>query len=120
MHHVSDAVSLNMHKERTNVPAKKTTRSTSTARRSTTPTAAAKPPRARRAKPVRSAATPAVALETTAVRQPAPKASTPRPVTREDIAVRAYFLALENAGKGGSLDYWLRAERELLQGASRD
>jgi hypothetical protein len=38
-------------------------------------------------------------------------------VRPEDIQVRAYFLALENGGKGGSLDFWLRAERELLQGA---
>jgi hypothetical protein len=51
--------------------------------------------------------------------EPAPAATTTlRTVTREDIQVRAYFLALENAGRGGSLDYWLAAERELLQAAS--
>jgi hypothetical protein len=44
-----------------------------------------------------------------------------RPVSREDIQVRAYFLALEHGGKGGSLDYWLLAEQELTQsGASGD
>jgi hypothetical protein len=33
--------------------------------------------------------------------------------TPEEIAVRAYFLHLEDA-KAGELDNWLRAERELL------
>ena len=37
-----------------------------------------------------------------------------RRVTPEDIQVRAYFLAMEHGGNGGSLDFWLRAERELL------
>jgi hypothetical protein len=54
---------------------------------------------------------PVVAVET----EPAPEAATvsARTVTDEDIRVRAYFLALESKGRGGSLDYWLRAEREL-------
>ena len=43
-----------------------------------------------------------------------------RQVTTEDIQVRAYFLAMENGGNGGSLDFWLRAERELLTGAGAD
>ena len=43
-----------------------------------------------------------------------------RRVTPEDIQVRAYFLAMENGGNGGSLDFWLRAERELLTGAGAD
>jgi hypothetical protein len=34
-------------------------------------------------------------------------------VTHEEIRVRAYFLALEHGGRGGNLDFWLRAEREL-------
>lgn len=38
------------------------------------------------------------------------KTATPTP---EHIAVRAYFLHLED-GAGGELDNWLRAERELL------
>ena len=33
--------------------------------------------------------------------------------TPEQIAVRAYFLHLED-GTAGELDNWLRAERELL------
>ena len=41
-----------------------------------------------------------------------------RRVTAEDIRVRAYFLALEHGGRGGSLDFWLLAERELLANAS--
>lgn len=32
--------------------------------------------------------------------------------THEEIATRAYFIALEDRG-GGDLDHWLRAEREL-------
>ena len=40
-----------------------------------------------------------------------------RRVTAEDIRVRAYFLALEHGGRGGSLDFWLLAERELLANA---
>ena len=32
--------------------------------------------------------------------------------THEQIAIRAYYLHLE-AGGGGELDHWLRAEREL-------
>ena len=39
-------------------------------------------------------------------------------MTAEDIRVRAYFLALEHGGRGGSLDFWLLAERELLANAS--
>ncbi len=50
------------------------------------------------------------------VAAPAPE----RRVTAEDIRVRAYFLAMENGGNGGSLDFWLRAERELLTGAGAD
>ena len=34
-------------------------------------------------------------------------------VTHEDVRVRAYYLALEHGGKGGNLDFWLLAEREL-------
>ncbi len=34
-------------------------------------------------------------------------------VTQDDIRVRAYYLALEHGGKGGNLDFWLLAEREL-------
>ena len=42
-------------------------------------------------------------------------------VTDENIRVRAYFLALEHGGRGGSVDFWLQAEQELLRaGASRD
>lgn len=48
---------------------------------------------------------------------PAHSATRARPVTDDDIRVRAYFLALESQGRGGSLDYWLRAERELRAGA---
>jgi len=106
------------------VPAKKTTRTTAPAPRSTT-RRAARPaaPRAERAKrtpPAAPAAAPEVALDAAAVAPAAPPAATAprRAVTREDIQVRAYFLALENAGQGGSLDYWLAAERELLQSAS--
>lgn len=43
-----------------------------------------------------------------------------RVVTHDDIRVRAYFLALEHRGRGGSLDYWLQAERELLAGVTGD
>lgn len=48
--------------------------------------------------------------------------STPaQQVTDEHIRVRAYFLALESKGRGGSLDYWLLAERELrANGAAAD
>lgn len=104
------------------MPAKKTTRPTAAAPRSATPSAtrpaAATAPRVRRAK----AAAPAAADSTskTPAATPTPVAAPQRAVTREDIQVRAYFLALENAGQGGSLDYWLAAERELLQGASTD
>ena len=49
------------------------------------------------------------------VAAPAPAPS--RRVTAEDIRVRAYFLALEHGGRGGSLDFWLLAERELLANA---
>jgi hypothetical protein len=54
---------------------------------------------------------------------PEKKTSTRKPTVRrkkkaavatpEDVAVRAYFLHLEDA-TAGELDNWLRAERELL------
>lgn len=72
-----------------------------------TPVAARPKPAARRAKAT-------VAVDSVA--QPA--ATQARPVTDEDIRVRAYFLALESQGRGPSLDYWLRAERELRGGAA--
>ncbi|MGE0360582.1 MAG: DUF2934 domain-containing protein [Vicinamibacterales bacterium] len=112
------------------MPAKKTARSAAAPRspRATARPAAAKTPRAKRVTPAAPARVPAIAAptanETVSPKAPAaasPSATLQRPVTREDIQVRAYFLALENAGQGGSLDYWLAAERELLQGAaSRD
>ena len=43
-----------------------------------------------------------------------------RVVTDDDIRVRAYFLALEQRGRGGSLDFWLQAERELRAAVARD
>lgn len=62
-------------------------------------------------RPTPKARTPRVAAATEPVSKAAPAAA--RQVTAEDIRVRAYFLALESQGRGGSLDYWLRAEREL-------
>jgi hypothetical protein len=37
----------------------------------------------------------------------------PRPVTDDEIRVRAYFLSLEHGGRGRDVDFWLAAEREL-------
>ncbi len=80
------------------------------------PTKVATPTKA--AKSAKTAAPAKVALRTKA----APPVVTPvaaapeRPrvtVTHEDIRVRAYYLALEHGGKGGNLDFWLLAEREL-------
>ena len=75
-------------------------------------------PRVEAAKSAKAAAPAKVARPTKA----APPVVTPvaaapeRPrvtVTHEDIRVRAYYLALEHGGKGGNLDFWLLAEREL-------
>lgn len=59
---------------------------------------------------------PAVTVATEAKTEIAPVPA--RQVTDEDIRVRAYFLALESQGRGGSVDYWLRAERELRANAA--
>ncbi|MEQ1869487.1 MAG: DUF2934 domain-containing protein [Vicinamibacterales bacterium] len=39
--------------------------------------------------------------------------------TAEDIRVRAYYLSLERNGGGDPLADWLRAERDLAEGASK-
>ena len=39
-------------------------------------------------------------------------------VTSEDIRIGAHFLSLEHGGKGGNLDFWLLAERELRSNAA--
>lgn len=71
--------------------------------------------------PAQAAARPPARRRRAASAGPAPAAGqTPRVVTADDIRVRAYFLAMEHQGRGGSLDYWLQAERELLAGATRD
>ncbi len=103
------------------MPAKKPTKSTpaaapapaAPAARRAAASAAPRTPAALRVKRAASAKAQAAPAAT-----PPPAVATQRTVTREDIQVRAYFLALENAGQGGSLDYWLAAERELLQAAS--
>lgn len=59
------------------------------------------------------------AVETMAA-SPVDESPAARRVTDDDIRVRAYFLALEHRGRGGSLDFWLQAERELRQGAAGD
>ena len=73
---------------------------------------AAAKPRARRAAQAAPAVEPTVA--------PTAPAAQPqrRPVSREEIQVRAYFLALEHGGQAGSLDYWLLAEQELTQSSA--
>ena len=49
----------------------------------------------------------------TTVRKPTLRRKKKPAPTAEDIAVRAYFLHLEDA-TAGELDNWLRAEQELL------
>lgn len=79
------------------------------------PTKAAPPtqPSSRRAAvsapPNGSASAPPAVVPPVAAAPERPRAT----VTHEDIRVRAYYLALEHGGKGGNLDFWLLAEREL-------
>jgi hypothetical protein len=49
----------------------------------------------------------------TTARKPTVRRKKKAAPTIDDIAVRAYFLHLEDA-TAGDLDNWLRAERELL------
>jgi hypothetical protein len=81
------------------------------------PKTAAAPARAPRVAvaPAAPAATHAAAAPSAVTRAVESPARARRVVTNEDIRVRAYFLALEHGGKGGNLDFWLRAERELRQ-----
>jgi len=46
------------------------------------------------------------------------KSPAPRPVSDEDVRVRAYFLSLEHRGRGNQVDFWLLAERELRSDVS--
>jgi hypothetical protein len=78
--------------------------------------APAEAPAATRAKPRVRKVSAAVAPDAASAPVPVPAAPA-RQVTDEHIRVRAYFLALESQGRGGSLDYWLRAERELRASA---
>jgi hypothetical protein len=109
------------------VPAKKTSESKTPEKaapvRTRTPKAAvdAVPRRAAKPRAPRQAKAPVAAVSAESTLDAIVVAEVPaRRVTAEDIQVRAYFLALEHRGQGGSLDFWLRAERELLTGAGAD
>jgi Protein of unknown function (DUF2934) len=60
----------------------------------------------------------------TTKKTPSPRARKPRATktvpTREEIAMRAYQIYVERAGApGNAFEDWTRAERELLDGASK-
>lgn len=95
------------------------------------PVQPADPVPAKAARPRRAAVAPAPAKVSAVAKAPARRkvaapAPTPevvappasRPVTDDEIRLRAYFLSLEHRGRGGDIDFWLIAERELRSRAT--